>query len=861
MAEWKGVELPHETLRYVRYMESVDRYREQLQSLQAVWDNLTVLGQLSGTGTNITGMRHDFGALTGKLVAALAEETRRKVADEITSSAQVAIDILVRNLFERTADIGFLATDDELSAYVQACAGGERPDASAITERMSEYVQKYSVYDDVILLDTDARVLARLDRQHQAVDGTDDAYLRKVFTTREPYLERFGPCDLMPGAGNVLLYAAPIRAPGGRSVIGALVLSFRIDDECTRIFSQLRQPDDWQVVAICDHQGRVVGSSDPYCLPTGAPLTRIDRCGLLRFAGREYMAVSRPTRGYQGYMGPQDWFGIALVPTEHAFDLGDEQQLADIAPGVVHAVMESQILFSHELQEIPRRAEAIQRELNRAVWNGNVRQSRLQSQSSNVNSGFAKTLLWEISNTGSRTKDIFASSITNLRETVVSSILSDCSTRAAQAIDIMDRNLYERANDCRWWALTGAFREAMAEGKPDAATCGRLGEILAGINALYTVYTSILLYDRNGTVLATSSPANRERIGQRLPFEWVGRSLALRGTNDYCVSAFEPSELYDGRATYIYCAAVRAPDSSRVVGGIALVFDSDPQFRDMLSDTLSGAKPGAQALFIDHDGMVISSNSTDIATGSRLELSCGLSSVLGDKRSSTLLPHARCIQSMGTCQSLGYREYKSAADSYRNDITAIVLAPLTGEGVLATADVRERRRGRDSRYELGANRGDDAIELATFYIAGRWYGLRSADIIESIDLPRLTQFPGLPEIVAGVLMYNDQPLAVFDMRRLLNHPQEGQASQIVVARNRNTGNTLGLMVDELGEIPEVPADAVQPVSRLFARASSVADSIVKIEGGRRATDLLMMLSLDQLAQRISSEGIDLAMIV
>ncbi|MDQ7068951.1 MAG: hypothetical protein Q9M40_13855 [Sulfurimonas sp.] len=30
------------------------------------------------------------------------------------------------------------------------------------------------------------------------------------------------------------------------------------------------------------------------------------------------------------------------------------------------------------------------------------------------------------------------------------------------AIDIMDRNLYERANDSRWWALTPLFIEELS---------------------------------------------------------------------------------------------------------------------------------------------------------------------------------------------------------------------------------------------------------------------------------------------------------------------------------------------------------------------------------------------------------------
>ena len=124
MTNWKGVDFEGDLARIVRHMPEVETYRESLQTLQAVWDNLTVLGQLSGTGTEITGMRAAFAQLTGTLLNSLATESRRKVAEDLSARAQVSIDILVRNLFERTADIGFLATDSDLCAYAEAASEG-----------------------------------------------------------------------------------------------------------------------------------------------------------------------------------------------------------------------------------------------------------------------------------------------------------------------------------------------------------------------------------------------------------------------------------------------------------------------------------------------------------------------------------------------------------------------------------------------------------------------------------------------------------------------------------------------------------------------------------------------------------------
>src|SRR5204863_8399630 len=42
--------------------------------------------------------------------------------------------------------------------------------------------------------------------------------------------------------------------------------------------------------------------------------------GIVRFAGREYLAVTRPAKPYQGYAGPA-WRGHVMVPVERAFEV------------------------------------------------------------------------------------------------------------------------------------------------------------------------------------------------------------------------------------------------------------------------------------------------------------------------------------------------------------------------------------------------------------------------------------------------------------------------------------------------------------------------------------------------------------
>ncbi len=118
MGAYEGLDVDQELLELIRLMGKAEEYRERLQNLQSVWDNLTLLGHLSGTATDMSDTRSAFQQLSSSLLNQLGRETLKKAALAMKSKAQVAVDIMVRNLFERTADIGFLAMDDDVREYL-----------------------------------------------------------------------------------------------------------------------------------------------------------------------------------------------------------------------------------------------------------------------------------------------------------------------------------------------------------------------------------------------------------------------------------------------------------------------------------------------------------------------------------------------------------------------------------------------------------------------------------------------------------------------------------------------------------------------------------------------------------------------
>lgn len=834
----------------IRHMRAIDDYRQVFDRLQASWDTLTLLGQLSGNATEMSGTRSAFEKLTASLLGHLAKETRDKVMTDLRIKAQNAIDVLVRNLFERTADIGFLAADTDIREMLEASPS---PDArSAIEARFRDYVAKYSVYSDIVLVDREGEIRARL-QPHEAQQARHPL-IDEALTSTGAYVEHYGTVDFVSDE-QALVYAWRVEDAAKRP-LGVLVLVFRLADEMEGIFRKLLPEHDWTVLGCVSPDGDIVAGSCPIQLPAGlklSPSALQGRNPVIRLGGRQYLAMACRTSGYQGYMGP-GWLGLGLIPLEAAFDQDDGELGKSIDEDLLAAVTSQAGLFSAELRNVSRQAAAIQGDLNRSVWNGSIR----QAGSTAANAAFSKILLWEISSAGSKTQAVCDASIGDLHRTVVAAIMEKCRSRAAFAIDVMDRNLYERANDCRWWALNASFARVLAEPSPEGRRL--CGEILATINALYTVYSNLILFDAQGVVVAVSQPAQAHLVGQSLETEWVARTLSLRSGQHYAVSAFEPTPLYDGAPTLIYTAAVHGPVGGRALGGIAIVFDSTPQFAAILTDSLptdedGTALAGAFTILVGSDGRIVSSSDPRFAVGDVSPLPVDAAVLERDGDLACIRTFEGKHMAVGAALSKGYREYKTS-DGHRADVVALCAVPL---GEVAAGAGAKTVAGGAGRGALAAHKpadGVEAFEVATFHIGRHWLGVRARDVVEAVDIVGLK--PSARKagdgLLAGYKLHEGQPVPVLRLARLLGIPDaSSEEQQIVIVRA--AGRTLGLIVDELGLIPEIAASELQPLRDLTSKTDVPALGVVATRNARgEPGGMLMVLDVDRLGARLQGEG-------
>lgn len=805
------------TARYNAYIPEVVAYQKSLDQLSERWNLLSLLGQMSNIGMDISETRQAFSDLSEQLLERLCEETVKKRSTELGAKAQVAIDILIRNLFERTADIGFLAMDTIICAFARQSSDEQALALPLLQARFHAYIEKYSVYSDVLLFGLDGTLIASTN--NEKIGRTiERSFIDKALHTSKEYVESFGIFPLVSEKES-LLYSYRVCDERGIP-LAVLALVFKFQDEMHVIISNLIENETWADILLLDENKRTIYSSDPFHYPLNAPQQTALTCfDIVPCRGNEYVAKTQTTKGYQGFYG-LGWLGHAMMPLAFTF-----QQKQHHAPFTQeqNIIIKNSSLFSQEFTSIPTKAEAIQRRLDMTIWNGNI---QIANQKSGDNS-FSKSLLNEISRTGAQTKKTFEESIGNLNWTVVASFMNGAVFKAKLAIDIMDRNLYERANDCRWWALSPVFIKAL--GAKDKACEQEMTEVLSAINALYTVYSNLFIFDMQGCVIAVSQEKYAHFLGKRIGAPYVAQTLALKNSKEYAVSPFEATDLYEGEHTYIYSAPIFVEGHKEAQGGIGIVFDAKIQFETMLHDVI-GTDERSFALFVESKTHhVIASTNPSISIGERCDF-------YEESESIVLIGEDYYI--IGKAQSQGYREYKRS-DGYRNDVMAIVCTKVANK--YACMNTPSKNGKKQYLYpRVGA--AEKTVELSTFWMNGTLFAIESQYIYGALEGQDITQVIGCDDIYVGIITWNNKTIPVASLGKYFHYDiAYDKAFHHIIVLKGSDDRPFGLVIDMVQDSPEVPLRCIDETTQAMMGQHTITKAIVKADAGQEKAEMLSLL--------------------
>jgi purine-binding chemotaxis protein CheW len=132
-------------------------------------------------------------------------------------------------------------------------------------------------------------------------------------------------------------------------------------------------------------------------------------------------------------------------------------------------------------------------------------------------------------------------------------------------------------------------------------------------------------------------------------------------------------------------------------------------------------------------------------------------------------------------------------------------------------------------------------QFCTFLLDGHVFGTPVPKVQEVIQQQTMTSVPLAPEVVTGMINLRGQIVCAIDLRRRLelpDRPADQMPMSVVVRTNQGT---VSLLVDEIGDVIEVTAEALEnPPETLQGVAREVIEGVYKLPD-----HLLLALDVDR----------------
>lgn len=108
----------------------------------------------------------------------------------------------------------------------------------------------------------------------------------------------------------------------------------------------------------------------------------------------------------------------------------------------------------------------------------------------------------------------------------------------------------------------------------------------------------------------------------------------------------------------------------------------------------------------------------------------------------------------------------------------------------------------------------------TFHLGEEDYGIEIAFVTEIIGIQKITEVPDMPEFIKGVINLRGKVIPLMDVRERfrMQFREYDERTCIVVVDINNTA--VGLLVDEVSEVVDIPESQVEPAPKTGKGTSS-----------------------------------------
>ena len=613
------------------------------------------------------------------------------------SMAKIKIDMMERSLLERTCDVRWWALEKafweciELSNASQGKEAKSKAGAKATANdicqqavnlacsRLEDIRSSYTLYRDLVIVNAQGIVVANsnVERKHLVVglDVSDESWFLRGLQTKDGtdyHVQDVASSKLEDLAS--LIYATAIRARGDENgeVIGVMGVLFDFQGECQIILNDYlpKAPngdilDGWFSFFTNIH-GHVICSSDQHFIPFGASpeLPRSHRhlnkpgeshvsTGI--FFGNRSLLVSYHSAGFNEY-GGLGWTSHLVLPIHAIFERVTESKVFGITP---KELMSSSLIPAQNRQTY-QESQRNTGDIQLISINGIV----LATDLGKAGKSFMP-IFDQITETGSSTTGKMELLLSEMSADMLQQNLLALTNLSQQAIELIDRNLFERAADVRWWSTDHALWECLQA--KDRKYLDVITKRLQIINASYTMYRDLVVADASGRIVANSKAENRDRLsGMSVADQyWYRQGMQMSKMVQFAAQDVCETELENENTSLIYCSAIleNGQRSGKPVGVLGILFDWENQAQPILAACLprinNEVVHGGAAFYVNRDRVVIATTDESNFPISQLVNIPGENVNLKDGQTASGLFSANGRKYIiGSSGSHGYREYK-----------------------------------------------------------------------------------------------------------------------------------------------------------------------------------------------------------
>lgn len=242
---------------------------------------------------------------------------------------------------------------------------------------------------------------------------------------------------------------------------------------------------------------------------------------------------------------------------------------------------------------------------------------------------------------------------TNVRGTRLSDL-------ALTNIDLIDRNLYERSCDVRWWATDDTIVNASHKKTKESydLVSKRLGIILNS----YTVYFDLVLCDLDGNVVANGRPESYRSIGMNVKnSEWFSSAMKSSSGKEFGFQTVSRCSMVNDDLSLVFSCTVRehGEQNGSMIGVLGVIF----RWEDLAQKIVKGVpiadeeKDKTRICIVDENGLLLA-DSKDLLLEDKIEF-LGKNELFKEKKGFTISDYADEKCCIAHALSTGYETYAS----------------------------------------------------------------------------------------------------------------------------------------------------------------------------------------------------------